>query len=276
MNFEAICNDPVKIDREYPAGMESFKINSHGSDLVANIYTAQGKGPHPTIVIFHGIPGNEKNFDLAQVFRRAGYNAMVFHYRGSWGSEGIYSVKNDLEDAEVVLDFLKSNESAKYRVDQNNIILMGHSLGGFVAFMTAANHPEIKPVAFIAGANMGGMGINLTRSGQSIDEAAKMLESLIFPLKGITAQQLAQELMDNGEEWDLMKKIDDIKNHSVFMIGGSRDVDAPVDANHKVLVNALKESGATDLTEMILDTDHSFSDKRITLTKELLCWLDKQ
>jgi hypothetical protein len=33
----------------------------------------------------HGFPGNERNFDVAQALRRAGYAALVFHYRGSWG-----------------------------------------------------------------------------------------------------------------------------------------------------------------------------------------------
>ncbi|MDO8912512.1 MAG: hypothetical protein Q8N10_08825 [Phenylobacterium sp.] len=32
--------------------------------------------------------GNEKNLDLAQAVRRAGWNAVTFNYRGSWGSPG--------------------------------------------------------------------------------------------------------------------------------------------------------------------------------------------
>ncbi|MFD3266336.1 hypothetical protein [Phenylobacterium ferrooxidans] len=32
--------------------------------------------------------GNEKNLDLAQAVRRAGWNAAAFNYRGSWGSPG--------------------------------------------------------------------------------------------------------------------------------------------------------------------------------------------
>ena len=77
----------------------------HGK-LLATLYTAGGEGPHPTILLLHGIPGSEQNLALAQAFRRAGFHVMTFHYSGSWGSSGNYSLQNDLDDAETVLDFI--------------------------------------------------------------------------------------------------------------------------------------------------------------------------
>ena len=47
-----------------------------------------GAGRRPTVVLLHGLPGNEKNLDLAQAIRRAGWNVVTFNYRGSWGSPG--------------------------------------------------------------------------------------------------------------------------------------------------------------------------------------------
>ena len=41
------------------------------------IYIASGPGPHPTVLMLHGFPGNEKNLDLAYSFRRAGWNVLV-------------------------------------------------------------------------------------------------------------------------------------------------------------------------------------------------------
>ncbi len=60
----AITTDPPP-DRENPATMESPDILSHGSKVYAVVYIASGAGPHPTVVMMHGFPGNEKNFDLA-------------------------------------------------------------------------------------------------------------------------------------------------------------------------------------------------------------------
>ena len=62
-------------------------------------YIAAGAGAHPTVVLFHGFPGIEKNLDLAHAIRRAGWNVVTLNYRGSWGSPGTYSFKGNLEDA---------------------------------------------------------------------------------------------------------------------------------------------------------------------------------
>ena len=63
--------------------MVVLHIPSHGVLINGVVYTPAGAGPHPTIVICHGLPGNEKNLDLAQAVRRAGWNAVTFNYRGS-------------------------------------------------------------------------------------------------------------------------------------------------------------------------------------------------
>ena len=81
----AIYTDPVR-DPKHPARMEVLHIPSGGVALNGVAYLAAGAGPHPTLLIMHGLPGNEKNLDLAQAVRRAGWNAVTFSYRGSWGS----------------------------------------------------------------------------------------------------------------------------------------------------------------------------------------------
>ena len=40
----------------------------------------------------HGLPGNERNLDLAQAIRRAGWDVLTFTYRGAWGSPGDFSI----------------------------------------------------------------------------------------------------------------------------------------------------------------------------------------
>ena len=55
----------------------------HGK-LFATLYSAGGEGPHPTVLLLHGIPGCEQNLDLAQAFRRAGFHVMTFHYSGNY------------------------------------------------------------------------------------------------------------------------------------------------------------------------------------------------
>src|ERR1700733_14387228 len=83
----AVYTDPPH-DKAHPARMEVLHIPSGGVKINGVASLASGAGTHPTFVFFHGLPGNEKNLDLAQAVRRAGWNAITVNYRGSWGSPG--------------------------------------------------------------------------------------------------------------------------------------------------------------------------------------------
>jgi pimeloyl-ACP methyl ester carboxylesterase len=65
------CRNPAAGDFE-----RSFKLN-------ALFYAAAGAGPHPTALMLHGLPGKEQNIDCVQSIRRAGWNVLTIHYRGS-------------------------------------------------------------------------------------------------------------------------------------------------------------------------------------------------
>jgi pimeloyl-ACP methyl ester carboxylesterase len=93
----AITADPAS-DRAYPAAMQSFQLPSHGALLNAFVYVAAGAEMHPTVILIHGFPGNERNLDLAQTIRRAGWNVLYFDYRGSWSSSGNFSFTHSIED----------------------------------------------------------------------------------------------------------------------------------------------------------------------------------
>jgi pimeloyl-ACP methyl ester carboxylesterase len=277
MKFEAISKDPCWVDMEFPPITECFTINVKGDNLIAMMYVAQGKGPHPTVILHHGFPGYEKNIDLAQVLRRAGYNVLIFHYRGCWGSQGAYSVKNVLEDAEAVIDHLRSDECKKScRIDPENLILMGYSLGGFTALITLTNHPEIKSMAFLVGYNFGRYAKQLYGNDKLIKEAVEFWEGSIPPLRGITSEQFITEIIDNRENWDLVDYAEKLKGHSLLFVGGSRDKVAVVDNHYQPIVDVLKKNNLNDLTAVILDTDHDCSCKRIALGEQLLDWLSKK
>src|SRR3954451_25345355 len=69
----AIYTDALP-DAAHPARMGVLHIPSHGVLINGVMYAPPGAGNHPTIVIGHGLPGNEKNLDLAPALRRAGWN----------------------------------------------------------------------------------------------------------------------------------------------------------------------------------------------------------
>src|ERR1700689_4978686 len=69
----AIFTDPPA-DPSHPAKMAVLHIPTHGVLINGLIYEPPGAELHPTLVIFHGWPGNEKKLDIAQAGRRAGGN----------------------------------------------------------------------------------------------------------------------------------------------------------------------------------------------------------
>ncbi|MFC3556442.1 alpha/beta hydrolase family protein, partial [Sphingomonas qilianensis] len=98
LTLRALSEDPPR-DECAPAETLARAIPSHGVNLNAILYTAAGAGPHPTVLLLHGLPGNEQNVDLAQSLRRFGWNVLTLHYRGSWGGPGAFSFAHCVEDA---------------------------------------------------------------------------------------------------------------------------------------------------------------------------------
>jgi dipeptidyl aminopeptidase/acylaminoacyl peptidase len=138
----AISDPPI--DPVHPASLEAFVMPAHDGAMNAVLYRAAGAGDHPTLLLLHGFPGNEQNLDLAQAARRAGWNVLTLHYRGSWGSPGAFSFGHAAEDAHTALAWLRAPENvARFAIDPARIAVAGHSMGGFMAADAAADDPKV-------------------------------------------------------------------------------------------------------------------------------------
>lgn len=272
--FDPVTQD-LPNDPNYPASMAPVMFESSGCKLFGTMFIASGEEKHPIIILLHGFPGNEVNYDLAHVFRRQGFNVLVFHYRGCWGSEGNYSWKFLVEDTEAAINFVKSDYACEtYRIDRNRILLIGHSMGGFSALYNSIFHDEIRNVASIAGFNSGGFGEILAGNKMIYDYSVQTIEIASTFVKNASAQFLINELIENKKEWNLLNYIDKLCGKNLLLIASKHDNIAPADIHHIPLVNILKKSGAENLEDYILDTGHSFSDKRIELARIISNWIN--
>src|SRR5689334_7817465 len=146
----AIYTDPPA-DKAHPARMEVLHIPSGGVEINGVAYIPAGAGPHPVAVVLHGLPGNEKNLDLAQALRRAGWTVVTFNYRGAWGSPGAFSFRGNLDDARAVLAYVrKADVAAKLAADPKRIVVMGHSMGGWVTSQVTGSDPGLAGVVLIS------------------------------------------------------------------------------------------------------------------------------
>jgi len=275
--FDPVSEDPPT-DAANPARLaEDVSFTSDGARMNAILYEAAGAGPHPTAILLHGFPGNERNLDLAQALRRDGWNVVFFHYRGAWGSDGDFSFENARADVAAVLGTLRSPEFSKAkRSDPQRVVVVGHSMGGFLALMAASEDPDIRCAASIAGANLGLLGRALAANPEQARLAAQRFDSWSGPIHGFDGSLAAQSLTANADAYDLARRAPQLAGKHLLLIAGTRDTDTPIDIHHRPLVAALHAAGATHVDERVLASDHSFSDARIALTRALVAWLDAE
>lgn len=259
----AIYIDPSH-DRAHPARMEVLHIPSGDVKINGVAYIAAGAGTHPTFVLLHGLPGNEKNLDLAQAVRRAGWNAITFNYRGSWGSPGAFRFAQNLQDADAVLAFLRDPANARaFGIDTTRLVLAGHSMGGWVTVLTAAHEHGLRGAVLISAADMGGV------AGMPRDKVVAEMADDMESLAGTSAPQMADELLAHGKEWTFPTAYAGLAALPMLVIT-SEDGLAPMNA---ALVSAVRARGNTHVTTFHFATDHSYSDQRIALESAVVRWL---
>ncbi len=259
---DAIALDPPP--QAHAPQMLEMSIPSHGSRLFGVFYQAGGEGAHPTLVMLHGFAGYEQNEDVAQAARRAGFNVLLFHYRGAWGSEGAYSFTHCIEDTQAVLAYLRGR-AGLLAVDPSRLVLVGHSVGGHVAGIVAARDPAVAGVAMISAANR---RLAMMRPGWT-DETRRRFADELGPLRGATAAGLVAELRAHAGEWDLVHLAPHWAPRPVLVVSSD---DRFRDENDAI-AEAVRTAGASHLTAVHLDTDHVYSGGRLALTRTLLDWL---
>jgi pimeloyl-ACP methyl ester carboxylesterase len=265
-HVSAVASDPP-LDRAHRAGMSSLRIPSHGAQMNAVFYLAGGAGAHPTVLLLHGSPGNEQNLDLAQAIRRSGWNVLTFHYRGSWGSQGTYSIANSLEDARLVLAFLRDPQTVRrYNLQPGRIVIIGHSMGGFIAAKLGSQDPLLAGVGLLAAWDVGHDAPLMAHMSPAAYE--EEFSDLPGRVVGATGHSMVREALAHQRDWSFLSMADGLSHRNVLIIT-PHDEDRPQSI---LLADRLRANGASPQFHD-LDTDHPFSDARIALETLVLAWL---
>ena len=273
MRMLAQQTDPA-IDHAFPAAMHTVQIPSHGALLNGFVYEAAGQGPHPVVLLLHGFPGNEKNLDLAQAVRRAGWDVVYFDYRGSWGTPGSFSFTHAMEDAQAAVAWIRDPvTAANYRAETRSVVLVGHSMGGMIAAYVASQDAGIKAVGLISAANMAGRVLPAVKAGQTEEAVAPLGKALaaegLAPLAGCTPESLALDLLANAARWDIPSLAPKLADRPLLVVS-SDDGLAPATNE---LIGRARKAGNTRVTPVHLNTDHAYSDQRLALEATVLKFL---
>ena len=256
-----------------PASSIQMVLPSHGEMLLGIFYLAAGAGPHPTAVLLHGFPGYEQNLDIAQYLRARGWNVLAMHYRGSWGVKGDFSFEHAVQDSDAQVRFVLDPANArKYSIDTRRVIVIGHSMGGYMAAAATAHNKGVAGVVLISAWDPSADydGLQTHSAAQAIAEEAKALaeDDNMLPLAGTTAESLAREVYDHRAAFNMKNLAAAISPRPVFIIT-AHDGLASVD---KAFAQALRKAGDTRIAERHWNTDHDYSGQRVALSHAIFEW----
>jgi len=267
---DTLFQDPPR-DSNHPASMFVVHIPTHGTLINGVIYSPPGAGPHPVVILYHGMPGNEQNLDLAQALRRSGWSVLTLHYRGSWGSPGIYSYRHLIEDGQAAVDFVRDRSNdARYFLDPQRIVLAGHSSGGFVAVLTATARPQIRALVLFSASDDAGeakaASANPHKWRDWVNDTYGEQESLM----GCTPEGLAREARAHANVWSFAAAAPHLIHMPMLMI----TADDGLRAEDEAFAHAIAAAGGRAPRLVHMPTDHPYSDHRIELLETVAKWLE--
>lgn len=263
-------------DRPFAPGeelpdMNGVQLISHGCTLNGYVLTPGGDPAehHPLAIMLHGFPGNCTNNDLGIALCRMGFVVLNIFYRGAWGSEGYYTFSGKVEDAVTVAEWAIGEETAaQYRIDPENVFLVGHSMGGFAAVNALRRLPWIRGAVLMAPYDMPWFFEN-GREQEFYD---------LLPSGRSLRQESPDSLLRDAQAcWRGMgfsQAFEDLKDRNLYFIGGSLDACAPPKTMIEPLFARLEaHETAADQKYDLLPTDHCFADMRLRLSAMVGTWL---
>ncbi len=269
----AVIADPAP-DKAHPADMQYAGVPSHGVVINGVIYLAAGAGPHPTLLLLHGLPGLEQNLDLAQAARRAGWNVLTLHYRGAWGSPGTFSFTSSAEDCLAALAWLRDPAvAAKYRIDAGRIAVAGHSMGGYMTAATLAADKKVLGGALFAPGDIGAMGLQVIASGAPDPRAigAKALNDNGLQGLNTTAEALADDLLAHAKTENFVAVTPALADRPLLLVTADDGFRGFADG----LAERTRKLGNRRVTQIHFADDHAFDAHRVALAGALVDWLNQ-
>lgn len=263
---DSIVLRDLKWDKESRAGSTELFIPSDKALLAGVIYRANGPGKHPTLLLLHGYPGNERNLDLAQVVRAIGWNVIYFDYRGSWGSQGKFTLMNCVGDVVNVVKFCNRYQDS-LKIDTSNIVLFGHSMGGWVSLKAIQALPQVKKAFALSTWDIYGDYKKVMNQKELMDLANNPETGGKYFVLNASLKEIFDPVLQQPDYFNLSIDGKALAAKQLIML----------DEHHrnKGIADTLKLANKAYFKYEVWDTDHPFSNKRVSLMNELISFLNK-
>ena len=192
-----------------------------------------------------------------------GWNVIYFNYRGSWGSQGKFSFRHCVEDAVNVVGFCKKY-SDSLRIDTSNIVLFGHSMGGWVCLKALQQLPDVKKGFALSTWNIAGDFKNV-KSKKEIKKNIRD-EGVEFVLNTRT-KKIFKPVIKYPSYYNLANDAKALAEKQIIMLDEHR--------RNKYIADTLIRENKSYFDYEVWQTDHPFTNKRVSLIKKVIEFLDK-
>ena len=264
---DSIVLRDISWDKNSPAGSIELFIPSDNSLLAGFIYRANGPEKHPTLLLLHGYPGNERNLDIAQVVRAHGWNVIYFDYRGSWGSQGKFSFKNCVEDVVNVVGFCKKYQDS-LKIDTSNIVLFGHSMGGWVCLKALQQLPTIKKGFALSTWNIADDYKKVLTEKEVLKLASGPNTGDNYFVLNASLKELFSPVIQNRDYFNLINDGKALADKQIVLLDEHY--------KNKQIAETLKVANKSSYFDYeVWQTDHPFTNKRVSLINKVLEFLDR-
>jgi acetyl esterase/lipase len=196
---------------------------------------------------------------------------LTIHYRGSWGGPGAFSFGNCLEDAAAAMDWLVAAGAAE-RIDPARVVVIGHSMGGFVAAQLCAARDELLGAVLLSGVDLG-HAFGSPDTGEAVEKVDENVGTSagLHILADTSPGSLAAEARANRDRWRLADCAPRLAHRPLLVVTSDDGFTAAGDA----LAAAVRAIDGAPLSVAHFATDHSYSDCRIALQVRVLDWLQR-
>ncbi|WP_139492426.1 alpha/beta hydrolase [Brevibacillus dissolubilis] len=257
---------------------QHVNIYSNDIELAATwhlpVHRPEGDGKFPVIVICHGFVGNRIGVNrlfvkAARYFASQGIAVLRFDYEGcgeSDGEYGTYGMERFLEQTRHVIDYVWTHP----KIDQERFFLLGHSLGGAIAALTAARDERINKLLMWAAVGHPHRDLVRIVGEEEVEklETQKAIDHLGYELQA--------EFFDSLIDYHPLKEVQAYAG-DVFLAHGTDDEAIPVDTCF-LYQHAFRLGSSHSFEKQVLfGADHTFSSVHASkqLFEATLGWVQK-
>ena len=214
---------------------ENSWVNSNGISLATSLFIPPGSGPHPGLVLCHGMPvssgvrsdmdhsfgGDELDYaDLAEWCAWEGFATVIFNFRGTGDSGGNFHHLGWAQDLDTIISWLRD----KPDVDHTRIVLIGSSLGAAVAIYVAAHREDVAGLVSFASPSV------MVARSQPV-EAVERLRKLGI-IRDAWFPESLEDWAHESEKISPARWVGDVAPRHLLLLHGDADQVVPVQNAH--------------------------------------------